>query len=173
MESLRYPIGTFQFPADVTERNREEWIDQIATLPVRVKETVKGLTEEQLQSPYREGGWTVKQVVHHLADSNLNAYIRFKFALTEETPTIKPFDEASWAELADTKLSVDVSVQLMEGLHARWEALLRNMKPEDFSKTFVHPVNGVQSLDYALGLYAWHGNHHLAQISSLKERMGW
>jgi uncharacterized damage-inducible protein DinB len=173
LESLRYPIGTFQSPEEINETHLKQWIEQIAILPGKVRKAVVTLTEEQLRTPYREGGWTVKQVVHHLADSHLNSFIRFKLALTENAPTIKPYDEKLWAALGDTNTPIEASLQILEGLHQRWVTLLRSMKQDDFEKTFVHPENGVLTLAYATGLYAWHGNHHLAHITSLSNRLGW
>jgi uncharacterized damage-inducible protein DinB len=139
-----------------------------------MREAITGLKDNQLNTQYREGGWTVRQVVHHVPDSHLNAYIRFKWAMTEENPTIKPYDETAWAALKDSELTpVEVSLNLLESLHSRWAVLLRSLKPEDFQRKFVHPDSGPHDLDWLLNLYSWHGNHHLAHITSLRERMGW
>ena len=132
------------------------------------------MSEQQLLTPYRDGGWTIAQVVHHLADSHLNSYIRFKLALTEDNPTIKPYDEAAWAMLADSRMPIDSSLQLLESVHARWVTLLRSMKEADFARTYVHPEHGKTfTLWGVLGMYAWHGRHHTAHVTSLRSRMGW
>ena len=172
---VRYPIGKFdrsKIPGNAEERRR--LIDSIAELPERLKSAVAGLNGKQLDTPYREGGWMVRQVVHHLADAHMNAYMRFKFALTEEAPAIKPFKEAAWAELADSRVTpIDVSLALVESLHARWVALLRSLKPADWERKVLHPEAGTMSLDLMLSLYAWHGAHHVAQISALRARNQW
>jgi len=139
-----------------------------------MRKAVAGLSQEQLNTPYREGGWTVRQLVHHVPDSHLNAYIRCKMALTENIPTIKPYDQGAWANLKDTALTpVDVSLSLLEAIHARWVTLLRTLKTEDFQRQFKHPETGTQTIDSTVALYAWHSNHHLAHITGLRERMGW
>jgi len=149
-------------------------MEAIAGLPARMRQAIAGLNDNQLNTPYREGGWTVKQVVHHVPDSHLNAYIRFKWAITEENPTIKPYDETAWAALKDSELTpVGISLGLLESLHARWSVLLQSMKAEDFQRKFVHPQSGPHEVDWLLSLYSWHGNHHVAHITSLRERMGW
>ena len=174
MSDPRYPIGRFSPDTAPTPATRARHIEAIASLPQRMRQAVARLKDNQLNTPYREGGWTARQVVHHVPDSHLNAYIRFKLAMTEENPTIKPYDETAWAALKDSELTpVDVSLNLLEFLHARWAVLLRSLNPEDFQKKFVHPDSGPHDLDWLLGLYAWHGNHHLAHITSLRERMGW
>lgn len=174
MSDPRYPIGRFSPDPAPIPATRARHIEAIAGLPQRMRQAATGLKDNQLNTPYREGGWTVRQVVHHVPDSHLNAYIRFKWALTEENPTIKPYDEAAWATLKDSGLTpVDVSLNLLESLHSRWVVLLRSLKPEDFQKKFVHPDSGPHDLDWLLSLYSWHGNHHLAHITSLRERMGW
>jgi len=171
---LSYPIGKFQKETDITAQRRQALIDGIARLPVDMRAAVNKLTGQQLDTPYRPGGWTVRQVLHHVPDSHLNAYIRFKLALTESEPTIKPYDEKQWAELADVNLTpIEVSLSLLENLHARWTLLLRALAPPAFSKTFRHPDVGVLTLDTQLGLYEWHGRHHVAHITSLRSRMGW
>jgi hypothetical protein len=161
----RYPIGKFD-PEDATPL--PALIETIAALPRDVQKAVARLTMTQLDTPYREGGWTGRQVVHHLADSHLNAYVRFRLALTEDAPTIKPYNEKAWADLADAKSGpIDVSITLLEGLHARWAALLRSMGADAFRRTFVHPERGEMSLDRNTRLYAWHCRHHLAHLALL------
>jgi DinB superfamily len=153
---------------------RQTWIAEIATAPAYLRAAVAGLNEQQLNTPYREGGWTVRQVVHHVPESHMNAYIRFKLALTETDPTVKPYDEAAWAETADVRETpIEVSLALLENLHTRWVVLLRSMSDADFKKQFVHPEIGVVSLEKNLALYAWHGKHHVAHITSLRERKRW
>lgn len=168
---LRYPVGKFEWPSG---QGPEEWIEEIASAPARLRAAVENLSADQLDTPYRPGGWTVRQVVHHLADSHLNSYARFRWALTEEEPAVKPYDEKAWAELADARAGeAEVSLRLLEALHARWVALLRSLSPADFARTFRHPEHGAWPLDKNLALYAWHGRHHTAQITALRERMGW
>ncbi len=173
MSDLRYPVGKFTWPEKITEQDRRACIQHIEEAPAKLREAVKGLSEQQLDTPYREGGWTARQVVHHLPDSHMNAYIRFKLALTEDQPTIKPYDQARWAELADSKLPVEPSLRLLESLHARWATLLRAMRPEDFSRTLKHPELGLVALDKYVALYAWHGRHHVAHITELRKAQGW
>lgn len=172
---LRYPVGRFEPPAHVTAEQRRAWIAELAAAPAQFRAAVESLNDEQLDTPYRPGGWTVRQVIHHVPDSHMNSYVRFRLALTEENPTIKPYEEARWAELADAKtMPIEVSLMLLEALHARWVRLLEAMAPDDFARTFVHPgMNRTMSLDQNLGLYAWHSRHHLAHIRGLRERMGW
>ena len=149
-------------------------IDQISAVPTHMRDAVSGLTPAQLDTPYREGGWTLRQVIHHVPDSHLNAYCRFKLALTEDVPTIKPYDESRWAELADTHdTPVKTSLALLESLHFRWVCLLRSMKPADFQRRLNHPESGPMSVDNLLALYAWHGRHHVAHITSARERLRW
>jgi uncharacterized damage-inducible protein DinB len=171
----RYPIGRFTPDPAPTPEIRSRHVDQIAGLPSRLRQAISGLSPEQLNTPYRPDGWTVRQVVHHVPDSHLNAYIRCKLALTEETPTIKPYDEAAWARLKDSELTpADVSLDLLEAVHARWVTLLRSLRAEDFRRRFIHPeAGGERDLDWLVALYDWHGNHHLAHITSLRERMKW
>ncbi len=146
----------------------------IAELPVHAGNAVAGLSPAQLDTPYRDGGWTVRQVVHHLADSHMNAFIRLKLALTENTPQIKPYDEKEWAKLADVEgVHIDYSLALLQGLHARWSALLSSLSPEQLDRTFLHPESGVQKLDRTLQTYAWHCRHHVAHITRLRQRNGW
>jgi uncharacterized damage-inducible protein DinB len=171
---LRYPIGQFKLDGEPTGTQRQSFIDDIADTPRKLRLAVEGLSPEQLDAPYRPGGWTVRQVVHHLPDSHLNSYTRFKLALTEDEPTIKPYFEDRWAELDDYRITpIEVSLTLLESLHRRWVLLLRSLTDGDFARTFQHPELGVISLNENVALYAWHGNHHIAQITSLRERKGW
>jgi uncharacterized damage-inducible protein DinB len=172
---LRYPIGKFHRHGELTEDLRHRYIEDIERLPGRLREAVKGLSQAQLDTPYRPGGWTVRQLVHHIADSHMNAYVRLKLALTEDAPLIKPYLEAKWAELHDSKtLPVDVSLNLLDSLHQRWVDVLRSMKPAEFSRTMRHPEwTEPMSLDDGLALYAWHGKHHVAHITELRRREGW
>jgi hypothetical protein len=171
---LRFPIGKFSFPQSSTPEQRKEWIRDIAETPGKLRAAVGGLTEAQLNTPYRPGGWTVKQVVHHVPESHMNAYIRFKLALTEEEPAIKTYDEAAWAKLPDVEsTNVEVSLSLVDNLHHRWVRLLESMDDAAFQRTFRHPEMGVVKLERNLALYAWHGKHHVAHITSLREREGW
>lgn len=174
MGELRYPIGRYSFEG-MTVKHREQWIAELAKLPEQLKAAIAGLDDEQLDTPYRSGGWTVRQVVHHIADSSMNCFSRFKLALTEANPTIKPFNEERWAETADSlQASTDVSVAIVEGIYARWVLLLRSMEASDFNKMFYHPEKGSQiGLAYFLGFVTWHGKHHVAHITSLRERMDW
>ena len=174
MPDLRYPIGPFVPDPNPTPQSRVLHIDQIAAVTERLRRTVAGLSKEQLDTPYREGGWTVRQVVHHVPDSHLNAYIRCKLALTENTPTIKPYNEDAWARLKDSELTpIDVSLALLEAVHLRWVTLLKSLKPEDFERKFNHPERGTQTIDELIALYDWHGNHHLTHITGLRDRMKW
>jgi len=170
---LRYPVGKFQRVETLTPAERREHIDAIAETPARLSAAVSGLNPEQLDTPYRPGGWTVRQVAHHLPDSHMNAYTRFKLALTEDVPTIKPYDEARWAELADAKGPIEPSLSLLENLHKRWVVLLRSITPAEWARRFRHPERGIMTLDEQVALYAWHGRHHVAHITSLRERNGW
>ena len=171
---LRYPIGRFSFPqTPIPPAQRREWIAEIAAAPSQLRQAVAGLTREQLDTPYRPEGWTVRQVVHHVPESHMNSYIRFKLALTENEPTIKPYDESAWAKLADAASPIEVSRSLLDALHARWLYLLESMEEAAFARTFRHPEIGILNLDRTLALYAWHGKHHIAHITSLRERMGW
>ncbi|REK76997.1 YfiT family bacillithiol transferase [Paenibacillus paeoniae] len=171
MEDIRYPIGTFQHNSEIDAAQREAWIGDIASLPSQLRDAVTGLTQEQLSTPYRDGGWSVRQVIHHVADSHMNAYIRFKLALTEDNPSIKPYYEDRWAELHDTEAEpVETSLALLDALHRRWGTLLQGMSEEDYQRTFFHPEQQKSMrLDLNLGMYAWHGRHHLAHIKSLKQ----
>lgn len=174
MTDPRYPIGKFTPPQESDRASRLRAIQAIAETPGQLREAVQGLDETQLDTPYREGGWTLRQVVHHVADSHMNAYVRAKLALTEPAPVIKPYDEAAWAMLADTTaVPIDVSLNLLEALHARWVALLRSIPDEDFRREYVHPDTGQHTLDRLVALYAWHGPHHTAHITSARQRLGW
>lgn len=170
----RYPIGNFVMPRAATAEQRKQAIDEIAAAPAKLKAAVKGLSETQLDTPYRDGGWTVRQVIHHVPDSHLNAYVRLRLALTEESPTIKPYAEAAWAELADAKSGpIEVSQLLLDALHERWVALWRSLRPEDFARKLVHPEHGERTVDWMALLYAWHGKHHTAHITELRKQKGW
>jgi uncharacterized damage-inducible protein DinB len=174
LNDLRYPVGRFDLKQDVPRERRAALIDSIAAAPARMREAVRGLNDEQLDTPYREGGWTVRQVVHHVPDSHMNAFIRFKLALTEDNPTIKPYEEAEWAKLSDVRdTPVETSLRLYESLQERWVVLLRNMTDEEFTRTFQHPELGQVRLDRILAMYEWHGRHHVGHITSLRQRTGW
>jgi uncharacterized damage-inducible protein DinB len=173
LDDLRYPIGRFSAPASSLAGIRAAQIHTVRLLPERLRAAVKGLSETQLDTPYREGGWTVRQLVHHVADSHAMAYIRCKLALTENWPTINPYQEAAWANMTDSRLPIDVSLGLIAGLHARWAALLESLKDEDFEKGYNHPERGRQTLADALAMYDWHSRHHTAHITSLRARQGW
>jgi uncharacterized damage-inducible protein DinB len=171
---LRYPIGKYTRCDALTPAQRAEAIAQIAAAPKALRDAVAGLSREQLDTPYRPGGWTVRQVVHHMPDSHMNSYVRLKLALTENEPTIKTYEEELWAELADSRdTPVEVSLALFEALHQRWVVLLQSMRAEDFSRRLRHPVLGAMSVDNLVNIYAWHGRHHVAHITSLREREGW
>jgi hypothetical protein len=171
---LQYPIGKFQWEGVITDEQRRQLIDQIEQAPAQLRQAVAGLTQEQVDTPYRPGGWTVRQVVHHLADSHMNAYVRFRLALTEDEPTIKPFDQERWAALEDARTApLEPSLSMLESLHRRGVLLLKSLSPAAFARTFRHPEIGVVTLDKYLGMYAWHGRHHIAHITALRERMGW
>jgi hypothetical protein len=172
-EDLRYPIGKFDHVESLTPDQRRDHIEAIAATPERLSAAVSGLKPEQLDTPYRPGGWTVRQVTHHVADSHMNAFIRFKLGLTEDEPTIKPYMEDRWAELADAKAPIEPSLALLENLHKRWVLLLRSLAPADFARKFHHPELGVLTLDQNLAIYGWHGRHHVAHIANLRERNGW
>jgi hypothetical protein len=173
---LRYPVGQYTVPDPVTSEQLNDWICEIEHLPAHLRQAIAGLTDEQLDTPYRPQGWSVRQVVHHLADSHLNSQVRFRLALTEANPLIKPYNEAAWAELPDARTSsVDGSLSLLTGLHRRWALLLRSLSDADWKKTFRHPEYEGRdlSLEWAAGLYAWHCRHHLAHITGLRERNHW
>ena len=174
LEKLRYPIGRFEPPSQVDQDQIESWISDIEALPGDLRRTVRGLTETQLDTPFRPGGWTIRQVIHHLPDSHINSFIRFKLALTEDRPEIKPYFEDRWAELADySEAPVAASLDLLDGLHRRWVALLRSLTEQDLERTFIHPESGLVNLPETIGSYAWHGQHHLAHIREAIRREGW
>ncbi len=174
-EELRFPIGRFTMPGpELTPEQRLDCIQRIAGTPAALRAAVRGLNPGQLATPYRPGGWTVAQVVHHVADSHLNGYCRIKLALTETEPTIKPYLQDGWADLPDAREApIESSLAMIEGLHQRWAQLLRSLKPEEFRKKFLHPETGPQSVDRVLALYSWHGPHHTAHITGLRARNGW
>ena len=170
MSDPRYPIGPFRPLSAPTSESRTTCIQQIAEAPALIRAAVSGLTDAQLETPYRPGGWTLRQVLHHVPDSHMNAYCRFKFGLTEDNPTIKAYDEAAWANVADTaRTPVDVSLTLLDALHQRWVVLLESMAAADFARTLQHPERGQVTLDWMLQLYAWHGKHHVAHVKMVKE----
>lgn len=171
----RYPIGKFQAPEAITRQFRNECIQVIGGAADELRKAVATLDNSQLDTPYRDGGWTVRQVIHHIADSHMNSFVRFKLALTEDNPTIKPYHEGAWAGTADSAaMPVEPSLQLIDALHQRWAALLRSMTDEQYARTFVHPErSGAIPLDLTLAIYAWHCRHHLAHITALKQRSGW
>jgi uncharacterized damage-inducible protein DinB len=174
LEKLKYPIGRYQVADNINKTSIDNWIKEIESLPQRLTDAVKGLKLDHLRTPYRPDGWTVQQVVHHIADSHMNSYIRFKLALTEDKPMIKPYDEKLWAELPDSKLTdLSVSLDLIKALHKRWAILLKQLSKEELDKEFLHPESGMKKLNETICHYAWHGNHHLAQITFLKQRMNW
>jgi len=174
MEDLRYPVGKFSYKGAITETQKAESLNDIAQTPAKLRAAVAGLSESQLDTPYRPGGWTLRQVVHHMPDSHMNSYVRFKLALTEDAPTIKPYAEDRWAELADSKSTpIEVSLTLLDSMHDRWVRLLRSLTSEEWKRTFRHPDLGPMTLEKTLALYAWHGRHHVAHITELRKRMSW
>ena len=169
----RYPIGKFRRDA-VDLANHDSAIATLAELPAKMRSAVEGLGASQLEMPYRESGWTVRQLVHHVADSHMNAYIRIRLALTEDWPTIKPYEEKAWAELSDAKSApIDLSLEVLDGLHARWTLLLKSLTDAQWQRGYVHPVNGRQTIAEATALYDWHSRHHVAHIVELRKRKGW
>ncbi len=173
ISDLRYPIGKFKWEENLSD-DRREMIAQIEETPAKLRAAVKGLSPEQIETPYREGGWTVRQLVHHVADSHLNAYVRFKLALTEDEPTIKTYEQERWAETVDARTApVEVSLALIESLHHRWVMFLKSMSAADFARKFSHPELGPLTVEKLLGMYAWHGRHHTAHITGLRDRMKW
>jgi len=176
---LQYPIEKFRWERRgegllASEAERQQWLAEIEAAPARLRAAVAGLTEAQLDTPYRPGGWTVRQVVHHLADSHLNSYIRFRLAVTEDEPPIKTYEEKLWANLSDARTApTEISLTLLDTLHQRWIMLLRSLKPQDFARAFKHPELGRVTLEKSLALYAWHGKHHVAHITALRQRSGW
>jgi uncharacterized damage-inducible protein DinB len=174
MTDPRFPIGKFHYEGPPSEEQKRQFLAEIDQTPANLREAVKGLSDAQLDTPYRDGGWTARQVVHHLPDSHLNSYVRFKLALTEDVPTIKPYEEDRWAELADSKSTpIEVSLVLLDCLHYRWMRLLRSLSAEEWKRTFRHPAMGEVTLEKNLAIYAWHGRHHVAHITELRKRMGW
>ena len=174
MSDPRYPIGKFEYQTPPTAEQQQKLIDDIEQTPAKLREAIRELSPQQLDTPYRDGGWTVRQVVHHVPDSHMNAYIRFKLALTEDQPTIKPYMEDRWAKLPDTaKTPPEISLSLMDSLHDRWVRLLHSLEPSDWKRTFQHPEMGLMPLEKSLALYSWHGRHHVAHITELRKRMGW
>ena len=174
MSDLRFPIGKFSYDGVLTENQKQAFLNEVAQTPVNLRAAVQGLSNPQLDTPYRPEGWTVRQVVHHVPDSHLNAYVRFKLALTEDEPTIKPYAEDRWANLADNKSTpIEVSLTMLDSLHDRWVRLLREMTPEEWKRKFRHPERGLMTLEETLALYAWHGRHHVAHVTHLREREGW
>lgn len=174
MDEERFPIGGFRYDSQHAAERRPECIEDMRNLPRQLRAAIAGLDDRQLDSPYRDGGWTVRQVVHHLADSHLNAYTRLRLALTEDAPTIRPYDEASWAELVDARTApLDDSLAILDGVHGRMSGLWASLGPEQFERTLYHPESGTMSLDRLLQLYAWHGRHHVAHVTALRDRMGW
>jgi hypothetical protein len=174
MSDPRFPIGPLTVDPNVTAAKRLVWIAEIESAPAKVRAAVRGLAAAQLDTPYRDGGWTVRQLLHHLPDSHFNALCRLKLALTEANPTIKAYDEAAWARLADYELDPALSLVMLDGIHARFVALWKSLKPADWSRTFHHPEHRKDlSLDWLLQMYAWHGRHHTAHITALRDRMGW
>jgi hypothetical protein len=174
MSDPRYPIGKFSFEGTLSDAQRNKFIDDIEQAPAALRSAIKGLSPQQIDTPYRDGGWTLRQVVHHVPESHMSAYIRFKLALTEDEPTIKPYMEDRWAKLADVQSTpVEVSLALLDSLHDRWVRVLHLIKPEEWKRTFRHPELGTVSLDRNVALYSWHGRHHVAHVTSLREKMGW
>ncbi len=172
-EDLRYPIGKFDANIEVTPEIRKEFVRTIAALPENIRAAIGDLSETQIDTPYRPEGWTVRQLVHHIADSHLNSFCRFKLALTEDVPTIRPYYEDRWARLADSKLPVEDSLKIIEGVHSRWTSLLNSMTNEEFQRKLNHPDSGEWTIEKFLALYDWHSRHHTAHITSLRERNGW
>jgi hypothetical protein len=173
VDDPRYPVGRFDHHAARTPETRQAAMEDIAALPARMREAVRGLTQAQLDTPYRPGGWTVRQLVHHVADSHMNGYIRTKLALTEENPTIKPYDQDAWSKLPDSRLPVDLSLTILEAVHERWTAVNRSIAERDFARTFTHPELGELTLDRHVHLYGWHSRHHVGHIAGLRRREGW
>jgi DinB superfamily len=170
---LRFPVGKFHRVDSLADSDRTRLIGEIAKAPAKLRNAVTGLTEAQLDTPYRPGGWTVRQVTHHVPDSHMNAFVRMKLALTENEPTIKTYEEADWANLADSKLPVEPSLTLLENLHTRWVALMKSFGEAEWKRKFVHPAMGPMTLEQTVALYAWHGRHHVAHVTSLRERENW
>ena len=173
MADLQYPVGRHTKVMSLAPAQRAEFLGQIEALPQLLRRAVTGLDEKQLDTPYRPGGWTVRQVVHHVPESHMNAYVRCKLALTEDVPTIKPYDQTRWAETPDTRAPIEVSLALLDALHRKWILVLQGLGPNQFGRELNHPENGIMTLDSVVAMYAWHGRHHTAHITTLRERMGW
>jgi uncharacterized damage-inducible protein DinB len=173
LEHLKYPIGKFTYADNTSSEQRQQRIEELAATPVILRQAVEGLTDTQLDTPYRPGGWTVRQVVHHVADASMNGFIRTKLALSESEPLIKTFEENEWVKQADAALPVDASLKLLEGVHERLDTLLRSLSPESFSRAFMHPASGLNTIDRLLAYFTWHGKQHTAHITSLRNREGW
>jgi len=174
MSDPRYPVGKFTYTTPPDDSQRNQFINDIEKTPAALRAAVKGLSSPQIETPYRDGGWTVRQVVHHVPESHMNAYIRFKLGLTEDTPTVKPYEEALWANTADVQATpLEVSLTMLDSLHDRWVRLLRSLKPEEWKRQFHHPALGPMPLEKNLALYSWHGRHHVAHVTELRKRMGW
>ena len=174
MSDVRYPVGHLEVRKNLNAGDRRALVETIAACPRNLRAAVAGLNEQQLETPYRDGGWTVRQVVHHLPESHMNAYMRLKLALTENEPTVKPYDEAAWANTADVQTTpIEVSMTLLDSLHARWDNIWRSMSDEDFSRKLVHPDHGGVDVNWLVQMYAWHSRHHVAHITALRERSGW
>jgi len=170
----RYPIGKFSFDGTLTPDQKKQYLQDIEETPTRLRAAVRGLSDQQVNTPYRDGGWTVRQLTHHVPDSHMNAYIRFKLALTEDEPTIRPYMEDRWAELPESKQApVELSLALLDSLHQRWTMVLKNISETDWKRNLRHPEMGLLSLEKTLALYAWHGRHHTAHVTALREKMGW
>jgi hypothetical protein len=171
---LRYPVGACEWPAEVTAEEKSKHLPDIAALPVKLREAVAGLAPQHLDIPYREGGWTIRQIVHHIPDSHMNSYVRFKLALTEEQPTIKPYDEKLWAEIPEARTApIEISLDMVVALHRRWSLMLDNMTDADFERSIMHPEIGALKLKSMVAGYGWHCRHHVAQIVATRRRMGW
>ena len=174
MSDPRYPIGKFTYDGTLTEQQKQQYLNDVELTPANLRAALFGLSEQQLDTPYRNGGWSVRQVTHHVADSHMNAYIRHKLAVTEHEPTIKPYEQKLWAELSDAAgMPIEVSLSLLDALHARWTVFLHSLEPAQYGRLFRHPELGVVPLDRNIALYAWHGRHHTAHITALRERMEW
>jgi uncharacterized damage-inducible protein DinB len=174
MSDPRYPIGKFSYSSPLTPEQKQQFLDDIEQTPARLRAVVHDLSDKQLDTPYRDGGWTVRQVVHHVPDSHMNSYVRFKLALTEDEPTIRPYLEDRWAELPEAKQApIDISLALLDSLHRRWMLVLKNLNDADWQRTFRHPELGAMTLEKSLALYAWHGRHHVAHVTELRKQKGW
>ena len=170
---LSYPVGRFDFTAARSADTRRAAIDDIASLPAKMRQAVNGLTDARLDTPYRPGGWTVRQLVHHVADSHMNGFIRTKLALTEDNPTIKPYDQDAWSALPDTRLPIEISLSILDAVHQRWATVIRSLNDSHFSRTFVHPENGPMTIDTQIHQYGWHSRHHVAHVTGVRQREGW